>query len=209
MNKLITLLFVTLSTFLSAQDEVAKGVLDKLSSNTKSYSNITIVFDFIFENTNLNIDERQSGNLVMEGNKFLLEMDDQIIINDGENQWIYLKDMNEVQIIKHDPEDEMMNPKNLFTIYEKGYKYKYVGGKAENRKRLHLIELFPEESNSFKKIELLVNAANNQLHKIILSDKNGGTYTYLVTSFKSNSKTIPLFTFNPDDYPDVEVIDLR
>ena len=96
------------------------------------FYNKSALIDFIFENTNLNIYERQSGKLVMEADNFLLEMDEQIIINDGENQWIYLTDMNEVQIIKHDPKDEMMNPKNLFTIYEKGYKYKYVGAKAEN-----------------------------------------------------------------------------
>jgi outer membrane lipoprotein-sorting protein len=209
MNKIITILVIAFSTVLSAQDEIGKGVLDKLSSTTKSYSNITIGFDFIFENSSLNITERKSGTLVIQRNNFLLEMEDQIIINDGETQWIYLTDMNEVQIIKHDPEDEMMNPKNLFVIYEKGYKYKYVGVKTENRKRLHIINLFPEESNSFIKVELMVNAAQNELHRIILFDKNGGTYTYLVTAFKSNSKTMPQFTFNPADYPDVEVIDLR
>ena len=209
MNKIITLIFVAFSTYLSAQDEVAKDVLDKLSATTKSYKNITVGFDFSFENTNLNIDEKQSGNLVIEDDNFLLEMDEQIIINDGENQWIYLADMNEVQIIKHDPEDEMMNPKNLFTIYESGYKYKYIGAKAENGKRLHIIDLFPEESDAFIKVTLAVDAAKNQLHKITMHDKNGGTYTYLVTSFKSNSNTIPPFIFNPVDYPNVEVIDLR
>jgi len=209
MNNIITLVFVVFSTCLSAQDEVAKGVLDKLSTTTKSYSNITVWFDFCFENTNLNIDERQSGNLIIEGDNFLLDMDEQIIINDGENQWIYLADMNEVQIIKHDPEDEMMNPKNLFTIYEKGYKYKYVGAKAENRKRLHIIDLFPKESDVFMKVTLVIDAAKNQLYKVTVHDKNGGTYSYLVTSFKSNSKILKPFTFNLTDYPNVEVIDLR
>jgi len=208
MNKIITLVFVVFSTCLSAQDEVAKSVLDKLSATTKSYSNITVGFDFTFENTNLKIDERQSGNLIIEGENFLLEMDEQIIINDGETQWIYLTDMNEVQIIKHDPRDEMMNPKHLFTIYEKGYKYKYVGATAENRRRLHIIDLFPEESNAFMKVTLAVDAAKNQLHKITMHDKNGGTYTYLITVFSSNT-TVKSFTFNPADYPGVEVIDLR
>ena len=43
-------------------------------------------------------------------------MNNQIIINDGETQWIYLDDVNEVQIIEHDPEDQMMTPNNIFTI---------------------------------------------------------------------------------------------
>ena len=99
--------------------------------------------------------------------------------------------MNEVQIIKHDPEDEMMNLKSLFTIYEQGYKYKYVDTKSENRKRLHIIDLFPQKSGAFMQVSLEVDAAKNQLHRITIHDKDGGIYTYLVTSFKSNSKKIP------------------
>jgi len=53
-----------------------------------------------------------------------------------------------------------------------------------------------------------VDAAKNQLHKITILDKNGGTYSYLVTSFESNTAIAP-FIFNTVDYPGVEVIDLR
>ena len=67
MNKIITLLFVAFSTTLSAQDEIAKGILDKLSVTTKSYKNITVGFDLSIKNTNLKIDQRQSGTLVIEG----------------------------------------------------------------------------------------------------------------------------------------------
>ena len=54
----------------------------------------------------------------------------------------------------------------------------------------------------------LVDAAKNQLHKITILDKNGGTYAYLVTSFKSNTTVAP-FIFNATNYPGIEVIDLR
>jgi len=208
MTKLLTTLLIALSTSLFAQDQVAKDVLDKLSETTKSYKNMTVGFDFIFENKSQNIKDVQQGTIVLQEESFRLTMEDQIIINDGENQWIYLADMNEVQIMKHDPEEEMMSPNKLFTIYEKGYKYTYVGAEAEKGKRLQIIDLFPEESGSFMKITLAVDAAKNQLHKIIMHDKNGGSYTYLVTNFKSNTD-VATFTFNDDDYPGVEVIDLR
>ena len=50
MTKLFTTLLIVLSTSLFAQDQVAKEVLDKLSTTTKSYKNMTIGSDFIFEN---------------------------------------------------------------------------------------------------------------------------------------------------------------
>jgi len=90
MNKIFTILLIALSTILFAQDQVAKDVLDKLSATTKSYKNMTIGFDFILENTSQNIKEEQKGILILEGDNFRLEMDAQTIINDGENQWIYL-----------------------------------------------------------------------------------------------------------------------
>ena len=208
MNKTFTLLLIALSTILFAQDQVAKDVLDKLSATTKSYENMTIGFDFILQNTSQNIKETQKGILILEDDNFRLEMDAQTIINNGESQWIYLADMNEVQIMEHDPEDDMMSPNKLLTIYEKGYKYTYVGAEAEKGKRLQIIDLFPEESGAFTKVTLAVDAAKSQLHKITIHDKNGGTYTYLITLFTSNT-TVKPFTFNAADFPGVEVIDLR
>ena len=208
MTKLLTTLLIAFSTTLFAQDQLAKDVLDRLSTTTKSYKNMTVGFDFIFENKNQNINENQKGILVLEEEMFRLEIEEQIIINDGESQWIYLADMNEVQIIEHDPEEEMMSPNKLFTIYEEGYKYSYVRAQSEKGKRLQIIDLFPKESGAFMKITLAVDAAKNQLHKITILDKNGGTYAYLVTSFKSNTAVAP-FIFNATNYPGIEVIDLR
>ena len=208
MTKLFTTLLIALGTTLFAQDQVAKDVLDRLSATTKSYKNMTVGFDFIFENKNQNINEKQKGILVLQEEMFRLEMDEQIIINDGESQWIYLADMNEVQIMEHDPEEQMMSPNKLFTIYEEGYKYTYVGTESQKGKRLQIIDLFPEESGAFIKVTLAVDASKNQLHKITMHDKNGGTYAYLVTNFKSNTAIAP-FIFNTVDYPGVETIDLR
>ena len=208
MTKLFTTLLIVLSTSLFAQDQVAKEVLDKLSTTTKSYKNMTIGFDFIFKNKSQNINEKQQGTLILQEDQFRLTMEEQTIINDGESQWVYLADMNEVQIMEHDPEEEMMSPNKLFTVYEQGYKYTYVGAESEKGKRLQIIDLFPEESGAFMKITLAVDAAKNQLHKITIHDKNGGSYTYLVSNFKSNTDVAP-FIFNAADYPGVEVIDLR
>ena len=208
MTKLFTTLLIAIGTTLFAQDQIAKDVLDRLSATTKSYKNITVGFDFIFENKNQNINEKQKGILVLQEEMFRLEMEEQIIINDGESQWIYLTDMNEVQIMEHDPEEQIMSPNKLFTIYEEGYKYIYVGAEAEKGKRLQIIDLFPEESGAFMKVTLAVDAAKNQLQKITILDKNGGTYSYLVTNFKSNT-TVDPFAFNATNYPGIEVIDLR
>ena len=208
MNKLIVITLLALSTSIFAQDQVAQEVIDKLNTTTKAYDNMTIEFIFILENKNQNIKESQQGTLVVAGEKFQLTMNNQTIINDGESQWVYLADMNEVQIIEHDPEENMMSPNKIFTISKEDYKYMYVDTQSEKGKRLQIIDLFPKESQEFIKINIAVDAAKNQLERITMHDKNGGTYTYLVNSFKSNTVIKP-FIFNIKEFPDAEVIDLR
>jgi outer membrane lipoprotein-sorting protein len=67
---------------------------------------------------------------------------------------------------------------------------------------------FPEESGEFMKINIAIDAAKNEIYRIRMHDKNGGTYTYLVNSFKSNT-TIKPFYFDTEKHQGVEVIDLR
>ena len=208
MNKLIAIILTTLTISALAQEQDAKEILDKLSATTKSYKNITIQFSFTLENKNQNIKEYQEGLLILEDEKFQLTINNQKIINNGETQWIYLTDMNEVQIMENDPEDNMITPKRLFTIYEEEYKYKYVGSKLEKGKHLEMIDLFPKESSEFMKINIISDAKKNQLEQITLYDKNGGTYTSLVNTFQINTAIDP-FIFNTNEFPGIEIIDLR
>ena len=110
--------------------------------------------------------------------------------------------------MEHDPEDDTMNPNKIFSIYEEDYKYNYIELKSEDEKKIHLIDLFPKESNEFAKINIAVNADKNQLERIKIYDKNGGNYTYTITSFITNTNIEP-FIFNINEFPDIEIIDLR
>lgn len=207
MNKLIAIVLITLSTTIFAQDKTAKNIIDKLNSTTKSYKNISIEFDLILENKSQNIEERQQIALVISGNTFQLNMDNQTIINNGENQWIHLADMNEVQIMDND-EEYNISLDRLLSDYEDKYKYTYAGAKIENGKTLQMIDLLPKKSLEFIKITIIIDTNINQLYAITTYDKNGGTCKYVVKSFKSNT-TIKPFIFNIKDFPGAELIDLR
>jgi len=205
MRKFIIIALIVLSNSILAQDQIAKKILDRLHTSMKSYKNTTINFDFILENKNQNIKDTQTGTLILEGEKFQLIMDNQTIINNGQTQWVYLANMNEVQIIQHNIEDDMMNLNKIFSIYKDDYKYTYVGNE---KKHLQIINIYPKKSNEFIKINIAVDSITNQLKRIVIHDKNGGTYTYLVKSFTINTNIKP-FIFDIANFPGVEVIDLR
>ena len=101
-----------------------------------------------------------------------------------------------------------MNPKKLFSSYQEGYKYKYINKQEIEGKSVHVIELFPIENTEFIKIELAIEKHKNMLYKSCIFDKNGSTYSYIITSFISNGDT-PDFNFNTTNYPNIEIIDLR
>jgi outer membrane lipoprotein carrier protein len=210
MNRTLIFILLTLSIHSYAQDEKSNEILQQLSLNTQAYKNIDVDFNFKFENVTQEISENQKGNIKIVSNKFRLELNQQIIISDDTTQWIYLKESNELQIMEYDSLDDMISPNKLFTIYEEGYKNSYVELKNESDITLHIIDLFPIESNAFQKIQLQINSEKIQLHNIILFDKNGGSFTYLITKFSTdNNLDDNLFKFNSEEYPEIEIIDLR
>lgn len=211
MNKVLTILLAIFFClqYSNAQDANAKKILEKLSSETKKQKNITIEFKFIFENNSQAIKESQKGKLIIENEKFILELDNQKIINNGETQWIYLSEENEVQIMDHDPQDDLLSPNKIFTIYENNYKHKLIKSEKLKNSTRHSIDLYPKKSEEFIKISLVINENKNiRLEKIIMQDKNGGTYSYLIEKFESNINK-ETFNFRVKDYKNIEVIDLR
>ena len=206
MNKILIIIFSIFQLNSFGQDDISDEILKQLSANTKSYTFMDVDFDFNFINTAQEINENQTGNIKISNNKFRLDLNEQIVISDDSTQWIYLKESNELQIMEFDSEDEMLSPNKLFTIYENGYKNQYIELKDNN----HIIDLFPVESNEFKNIQLHINKDKIQLNKIILFDKNGGSFSYMITKFITNTNFDEnIFKFNTEEYPDLEIIDLR
>ena len=206
MKYLITL-FLSFSVTVFSQD--ASQILNSLSEKTKSYKNISIDFDFKYENELEDIREIKSGKIIIENEKFKLEIDDQLIVCNGKDQWIYSKETNEVQILEYDRNNEFMNPKNLLNIYEKGYNYRYDKEIEIDSKSYHLIDLFPnEENNEIIKISLAISKDENMVKKIEAFESNGAIYTYTVIKSRYNRKNLK-FDFDTSKYENIYIIDLR
>ena len=206
MKSLITL-FLSFSVSVFSQD--ASQILNSLSDKTKSYKNISIDFDFKYVNELEDIREIKSGKIIIENEKFNLEVDDQIIVCNGTEQWIYSKETNEVQILEYDRNNEFMNPKNLLNIYEKGYNYRYDKEIEIDSKSYHLIDLFPnEENNEIIKISLAISKGENMVKKIEAFESNGAIYTYTVIKSRYNRKNLK-FDFDTSKYENIYIIDLR
>jgi len=205
MSRLIITLLIILTTSPYLKGKATEDILERLKEKTKSYNNVTIDFNLIFEYQS--IKENQQGRLILAGNKFKLILDDQTIINNGKTQWIHLSDFNEVQIM-NSPEDNLFSPNRIFDISKEDYRFDYIRTNTKNLENMQIIDAFPKESTNLIKITMTISTKKEQLKNIKVYDKNGGIYTYIITSFRSNS-IIKSFDFNIEDFPGIEVIDLR
>ncbi len=214
-NFISTAIILFLSTFAFAQDDTkAKAILDELSKKTKTYTSIKTSFNYVMEGKDAKKSEKQEGTLSLKNNKYKLEIAGQEVYCDGKSISTFLKDANELQINEMpDPNSEdAISPTNIFTIYEKGFKYKFESEKVENGKTIQLINLYPinSKSKNYHTVKLFIDKANKQIASIKVLGKDGNNYTYLVKTFVSNSEMgDALFVFDKQKHPKVEINDLR
>ncbi|WP_194831013.1 outer membrane lipoprotein carrier protein LolA [Prolixibacter sp. SD074] len=211
---LTVLLVMTTSLLFAQQDNKAKEILDKLSATTNRYKTIQIDFSFTLENQKEDIKETNSGWVALKGDKYRLHMPalGTDIYSNGKTNWSYLPDAGEVNVTDNVPgQDNSLNPANLFTIYEKGFKYRYIGEEKAGGKNAYVIDLYPKDLNKdFTRVKLYVDAASYHIIKGITYSKDGNTYTVALKNMKTN-QDLPdsYFTFDPAKHPDVEVNDMR
>lgn len=191
------------------QDPKAKAILDELSAKTKKYTSIKSDFVMVMESKDKKNKETQNGSLQLKGDKYKLDIKGQEIISDGKNTWTYLKDANEVQINKVDASsNEGVSPTTIFTIYEKGFKYKF----ESEKNGIQTISLFPNnpDKKKFHTIKLMVNKAKKEISSFVVLMKDGTTFNYSIKKFTPNvAVTDATFVFDNKAHPGVEVVDLR
>ncbi|RYD73049.1 MAG: outer membrane lipoprotein carrier protein LolA [Sphingobacteriales bacterium] len=189
----------------------AKEILSKASSKYKSYKAVKADFKYILEIQAEKFKEEQKGTLYLKKQKFRLEMADQTVICDSKTLWTYMKDVNEVQINNYSPQTMDINPAEIFTMYEKGYLYAYMGEETINKKTVHVVELTPtDKKQSFFKVKLFIDKVTNSIAQSKVFEKNGNIYTFEILNFTPNPPAEDnLFTFDTTKMPKQNVVDLR
>jgi outer membrane lipoprotein-sorting protein len=199
-------------------DVKAKAILDELAKQTKTYSTLQAEFSATTEKQTTNkesaVTDSQTGMLEIKGSKYKLSFKGQMIFCDSKTQWTYIKESNEVQINKApDPNAaDDINPVNIFTIYEKGYKYKYEKEETLNGVKVEVVNLFPldPDKKSFHTIRLSIDKVKKQIVGVKILNKNGTVNTITMKKFTTNSDMDDsMFTFPKANYKGVEEVDLR
>ncbi len=204
MKKFLTLLLITLSINTFAQNK-AKTLLNEVSAKVKSYDNISLDFKYTLENLSENIKQETKGDVVMQGDKYRLNILGVTRLFDGSAMYSISTEDEEVTITSNiDDENDAITPSKMLSFYEEGHTYKLDIEQDINGRKIQYVKLTPIDSNSeIKSILLGIDASTKHIYNLIQIGENGTKTTLTVNSFKTNeplSKT--LFTFDANKYKD-------
>jgi len=216
MRNLLLLLVVFLGLNINAQTPEnkakAKKILDKVSATTKAFTTIDAQFTFELNNQQQNIKEKAVGTIKIKGSKYQLKLMGTTTFCNGKTIWTVLEEDEEVNISDVDPsDDKTLNPAQVFTMYEKGFKYYFLKEIFEDTRALYVIDLIPENPDSeFSRIRLKIDKVKNTVYSMQRFGNDGNIYTIKIKKYTTN-KSMPdsMFIFNKSKYPDFDIIDNR
>ena len=205
MNKILSIAILLLLSFTTnAQDKKAKELLDQVTAKIKSYNNITIDFKYSLNNSKENINKESKGNLVLEGNKYVLNFMGVTKIYDGKKSYTIVPEDEEVTVSSlNDSDEKAITPSKMLTFFNSGYKYAWDILQDVKGRKIQYIKLIPTNAKDQRKEILLgIDSQTKNIYNVIEVGKNGTKTTLTVNSFKTNQ---PLsknqFTFAASKYP--------
>lgn len=206
MKKILVITFIAIGfTAFSQNDAKAENLLNEVSTKIKNYKNISLDFKYELNNLSENIKQETRGDVVIEGEKYKLNILGITRVYDGKTLYTISPEDEEVTISSDNTEDEStITPSKMLSFYEDGYTFKMDIIQNVKGRKIQYIKLNPMDTNSeIKHVLLGIDATTKHIYNLIEVGKNGTKTILTVNSFKTDqpiSKT--LFTFDKSKYSD-------
>ncbi len=204
-------------------DPKAKVILDEVTKSAKSYTTIAANFSITINKAG-NASDVKNGSLMLKAGKYKISIENKVktaitkeeYYNDGATTWVYSEKDKEVNIDCYDPKknknENSISPNDLFTIHEKGFKYKFIKEETQSGKVVQLIDLYPEKADkkNYSIVKVTIDKLKKQIIKVVFTNKDGSSTVYTVKTFTPNGIIADTaFQFNTKANPGVAVVDLR
>ncbi len=187
------------------QDKRANILLEEVSETLASYTNIAIEFSYELINRKEFIKQKEQGTLVVQGNKYLLNLMGIQQLSDGKNVHTINKENEEVLIEPVNNElNEGLNPSSLFSFYKEGYRFSWdIAQPLYGGRTIQFVKLTPIDTYAQAAYLLLgIDTNTKHIYKLIEVGDNGTETTLTVKSFTPNKALAKsTFVFSEADYP--------
>jgi len=183
---------------LASYGQSAKQVLDKTAGIISNKSGVTASFNISSQQYG-----KTSGTISIKGRKFHADTKEAKVWFDGKTQWTYVKQNDEVNVNTPTAADlQAINPYNFIYMYKQGYTATMTKNgqnfvvtlKAKGKSIQEMVITISQKSYVPSQIRMLQNKQWTTIH---------------VNGFKQANLAESTFRFNPRQYPNAEIIDLR
>lgn len=212
MRSFASILFFLLLSVIDAKgqnDQESVKILDKFADNALKAPSVSMKFKLITVNQTDNTDDTLEGSVILNKDKYKLDLPDNIVWFNGETSWSYLTAEKEVTITKADKKDNTFQsrPSLIFSMYKKGYKNRLIEEKTDS----YIIDLYPEDIKSeLLRVRLCIGKPLFNLISLEYKRKDGVISTLHVSEYDLRVKPASdIFVFPAGKYKDAEVIDMR
>ena len=206
LKQLAGILCLLVTTFVNGQnDKEAEQLLNAVNDKTASYENISITFKYVLSNISENIKEQVDGDVLIEGDKYKLNIYGVTRIFDGKTLYTISPDDEEVTISTENSEDEnTITPSKILSFYKTGYAYQMDITQNVKGKKIQYVKLIPMDSETeIKSVLLGIDINTKNIYNLIEVGKNNSNTTLTVTKLVTNQTlATDTFKFNKTDYPD-------
>lgn len=201
---IVTLLFMNVS--MAQSDATAKSALDQASATMRGYENISMDFDYVLDNKAEDVKQEMSGDLLLEGEKYLVNLFGSTQIFDGSKTYTIIPENEEVNVNDADIDEEnTFTPSKFYSFYQSGYTYTMGELKQVNGKKVQFVELTPIDTDS-EVINIMVgiDTKTNHIYQIIEIGTNQTRTILTAKNIKTNQQIdASVFAFDEKKYEDL------
>ncbi len=189
--------------FAFAKAQTAQDLLKDVNAKINSYKNIGIDFKYALSNESAGVDQVTKGSVVMEGDKYSLQLMGTTQLFDGSNVYTIVPEDEEVTISAiSDQDEDAITPSRMLSFFNEGYTQKMDITQNIKGRTIQYVKLTPIDSNSEIKHSLLgVDKQTKHIYKLIITQKNGTAITITVNNFKTDQPLAKnIFSFDESKY---------
>jgi len=201
------LLTVFVSDMVLAQnEEAAKSILDKVSSTMSAYSDLSMDFDYVLDNKAEDVKQEMSGDVVLKGEKYVVNLFGSTQIFDGSKTYTIIPENEEVNISDTDLDEEnTFTPSKFYSFYKNGYTYSMGDLKQINGKSIQYIELTPIDTDSeIANVIVGIDTKTNHIYQVIEIGVNETRTILTAKNIRTNQQINgSVFTFDQKKYEEL------
>tara|TARA_B110000444_G_scaffold212273_1_gene208515 strand:+ start:4235 stop:4891 length:657 start_codon:yes stop_codon:yes gene_type:complete len=191
----------------------AEALLTKLSDKANNYETVSASYTSEMVDLKNDFNESMEGEIIIEGDKFNLDLGEYVVISDGLTVWTYDTESNECYI--DDAKiliEDGMDPSKIFTIWEDNFTTEWKGRLLVNGKDCVQINLYPsgDDEKSFHTLQLFIDDEAMEVVRLIVKGREGTDTEYSISQFETGVQiSNDVFKFSENKYPGVSIIDNR